>query len=76
MSLTAKSNLKRILDERGIKIRQLVAMSDNKLKFETVRKLYNDDVKQYQRDTLGLVCETLNIKVEELLELVDKEADK
>lgn len=69
MSKRVKSELKSILDSRGLSIRQLAVMTD--LKFETLRRLYNDDTKQYQRDTIGKVCETLNIELSELLVLVE-----
>lgn len=74
MGKRVKSNLKTIIDPRKISIRQLANMAD--LKFETVRRLYNDDTKQYQRDTLGSICEVLDIKIDELLILVDKEEDE
>jgi DNA-binding Xre family transcriptional regulator len=68
-----KSNLKEILDQRQISIRQLESMTD--ISFETLRRLYNDVTVQYNRDTLGTICETLNIKIDELLILIDKEQD-
>jgi len=67
--MRASSNLKAILDARKMSIRELEAKSD--LKFETLRRLYNDDTKQYQRDTIGRICEVLDVKIEELLILVD-----
>lgn len=73
MSKRAKSNLKQILDEEGISIRQLAEMSNGDLKFETLRRLYNDTTKQYQRDTIGKICEILNIEISKLLVLVDDE---
>jgi DNA-binding Xre family transcriptional regulator len=65
--LYVASNLKRILDERGMSIRELANQTG--LNFETVRRLYNDDTKQYQRDSIAAVCVTLNIEVGELLTL-------
>lgn len=67
----AKSNLKKLLDEKGISIQQFAR--DTGLKFETVRRLYNDDTKQYQRETLGIVCDALNVSIDQLLILVKKE---
>ncbi|MFB7642807.1 helix-turn-helix domain-containing protein, partial [Peribacillus butanolivorans] len=58
MGIRVKSNLKKILDERNLSIRQLATLTD--LKFETLRRLYNDDTKQYQRDTIGRICEVLD----------------
>ncbi|HHW36130.1 MAG TPA: helix-turn-helix transcriptional regulator [Bacillales bacterium] len=71
MTKRAKSQLKKILDERGMSIRELERLSAGKLKFETLRKLYNDDAKQYQRDTVGIICEVLNIEIKDLLILID-----
>ncbi|MEH7484279.1 helix-turn-helix transcriptional regulator, partial [Neobacillus drentensis] len=71
MVKTVKSELKKILDERKISIRQLASMStekfgkDKELKFETLRRLYNDETVQYQRETIGKVCELLDIPLSE-----------
>lgn len=71
--MRVKSNLKTILDERDIKIRELERLTG--INFETLRRLYNDDTKQYQRDTIGRICEVLDVKIGDLLILVDdKEA--
>lgn len=69
--MRVKSNLKAILDERKITIRELEKMTG--LPFETLRRLYNDDTKQYQRDTIGRVCEVLSITIGDLLLLVDED---
>ena len=71
MKMRAKSNLKEILDERNIKIRQFAEMTG--LPFETLRRLYNDKTMQYQRDTIGKICKTLNIGIGDLLSLTDEE---
>ncbi|WP_257984353.1 helix-turn-helix domain-containing protein [Neobacillus cucumis] len=77
MVLRAKSELKKILDERGLSIRKLAEMTKYEngegIKFETLRRLYNDDTKQYQRDTIGRVCEVLKIEIKDLLVLIDEE---
>ena len=70
MSTRAKSRLKIILDERGISIRKCAELAN--LKFETVRKMYNDEAKQYQRDTLGSLCKALNCEISDLLELIEE----
>ncbi|WML30235.1 helix-turn-helix transcriptional regulator [Neobacillus sp. OS1-32] len=70
--MRAKSNLKAILDERKISIRKLEEMSG--LKFETLRRLYNDETKQYQRDTIGRICEVLGVEIKDILILVDEES--
>jgi len=79
MTKRVKSNLKEIMDSKGIKIRQLEAMtkrpddSEPRVKFETIRRLYHDTTMQYQRDSIGILCEVLGVELSELLILVDKE---
>jgi DNA-binding Xre family transcriptional regulator len=68
--MRAKSNLKEVLDSRDKSIRQLA--NETGLQFETLRRLYNDETKQYQRDTIGRICEVLDIKIEELLILTEE----
>lgn len=68
--MRVKSNLKSLLDERNISIRKFSEMTE--LPFETLRRLYNDETKQYQRDTIGTICKVLEIRIEELLILVDE----
>ncbi|MFC0559702.1 helix-turn-helix domain-containing protein [Halalkalibacter alkalisediminis] len=67
MNQRVKSNLKYILDEREISIRKFAEMSG--LQYETLRRLYNDTAKQYQRDTIGIICKTLDISIQDLLKL-------
>ncbi|MEC1626007.1 helix-turn-helix domain-containing protein [Bacillus mojavensis] len=71
MTKVVKTRLKELLDERGLSIRNF-AFSNN-LRFETVRKLYNNTARQYQEETLGKICEALNIDIKDLLILVDVE---
>ena len=79
MTKRVKSNLKRIIDSKGITLRQLEAMTlfpgDEKprVKFETIRRLYHDTTMQYQRDSIGILCEVLKVELSELLVLIDKE---
>ncbi|WP_146548365.1 helix-turn-helix domain-containing protein [Rummeliibacillus suwonensis] len=65
--MRVKSNLKNILDRRGISIRECARMAD--LPVETVRRLYNDETKQYQRDSIGALCEALDVEISDLLVL-------
>lgn len=77
MAKRVKSNLKAILEERGKSIRQL--SKETGLPFESLRRLYTDETKQYQRETIGRICEVLNIELSDLLILVDepeKEGEK
>lgn len=69
--MRVKSNLKAILDDKGMSIRQLSSATG--VSFETLRRLYNDDTKQYQRDTIAKVCEVLKIEIKDLLLLVEDE---
>ncbi|MET3658455.1 helix-turn-helix domain-containing protein [Sporosarcina psychrophila] len=71
--MRASSNLKAILDERNISIQQFAR--DTGLKFETLRRLYNDDTKQFQRDTIGRVCEVLDVGIDELIVLIDEDKE-
>lgn len=71
MAKRVKSNLKEVLDKKGISIRHLSDKSG--LPFETLRRLYNDQTKQYQQNTIGRICEVLNIELSELLVLVDED---
>lgn len=70
MGSRAKSRLKVILDERNISIRKCAEISG--VNFETVRKMYNDESKQYQRDTLGALCNALECEISDLLELIEE----
>ena len=72
--MRVKSNLKRILDDREISIRQLA--KDTGLPFETLRRLYNDETKQYQRDTIGRIYEVLDVELSDLLTLVPADDNK
>jgi putative transcriptional regulator len=67
MAKEVSSKLKSIMEERGLSIRQLADMSG--LKFETVRKLRNDETVQYHRKSVGAICEALDIDVADILEL-------
>lgn len=69
--MRAKSDLKKILEERDITIRQL--SKDTGLPFETLRRLYHDDTKQYQRDTIGRICEVLDVGIDDLLTLTNED---
>lgn len=62
-----KSNLKQIIDQRGVTIRQLA--DDSGLKFETVRRLYHDKTVQYHRKSIAHICDALNVDVSDLLSL-------
>lgn len=63
-----KSNLKQILDDRGISIRHLAQAID--YRFESVRNLYNDDIERLPKDLLYRVCTYLEIEIGDLLKIV------
>jgi DNA-binding Xre family transcriptional regulator len=64
-----KSNLKKLLEERGISIRKF--SEDTGLQFETLRRMYNNDTKQYNKQMIARVCEELDIEISDLLLLED-----
>jgi DNA-binding Xre family transcriptional regulator len=65
-----RSNLKQLLDEREISIRKFA--EDTGLQFETLRRMYNDETKQYNKKMIARVCEELNIKISDLLILEEQ----
>jgi DNA-binding Xre family transcriptional regulator len=58
------SNLKSIVDERGVSLRQLSHDIDHR--FESVRKMYNDELERFPRDLLAKLCEYFDITPAEL----------
>ncbi|MFC4387759.1 helix-turn-helix domain-containing protein [Gracilibacillus marinus] len=67
-------NLKRILEERKLSMREFSRQSD--ITFETIRKLCDNRTRQYAKDTIEKVCTTLNIEVSDLLTLTDEDNKK
>lgn len=63
-----KSDLKTILDERGISIRQLAHAID--YRFESVRNLYNDEMERLPKALIYRVCTYLEISISDLLKIV------
>lgn len=49
-----------ILDKRGMSLRQLSDKSG--LPFETLRRLYNDQTKQYQQNTISIKYNRENLR--------------
>jgi DNA-binding Xre family transcriptional regulator len=66
-----RSNLKAILDERGLSIRKLAA--EIEVNFELVRRLYNDETDRYPRELLTKICDHLGIEIGQLLVNVKEE---
>lgn len=69
-----KSNLKKILDERQLSIRQVA--KDINHRPESVRQLYNDELERYPRDLLTKLCTYLNVTPGELLIIEKDEGSK
>lgn len=65
--MTVRSNLKSIVDERGVSLRQL--SQDIGHRFESVRKMYNDELERFPRDLLAKLCEYFDVTPAELLTL-------
>lgn len=61
-----KSKLKEILDARELSIRKV--SGDLGYRFETVRRMYNNDMKHYPQDLIDKLCAYLDIRIGELLE--------
>jgi DNA-binding Xre family transcriptional regulator len=59
------SNLKQILDERELSIRQVARGID--YRFDSVRRMYNNENKTYPRELLSKLCTYLKVTPGELL---------
>ncbi|TLS37731.1 helix-turn-helix domain-containing protein [Pseudalkalibacillus caeni] len=70
---TIKSNLKPILESRGLSIREVAREID--YRFESVRQLYNDETKKFPKELLERLCEYLNVTPGEILELEKDPSD-
>lgn len=66
-----RSNLKQIVDEREIVIRELARAID--YRFESVRQMYHDEMERYPRELLTKLCVYLNVEINELLTLRETE---
>jgi DNA-binding Xre family transcriptional regulator len=65
-----RSNLKRLLDERQLSIRQVAKDIDHR--HESVRQLYNDELERYPRELLTKLCAYLDVTPGDIL-IIDKE---
>jgi len=61
------SNLKGLLEERNLSIRQVARDID--YRFSTIRQMHNDDMKHYPKSLLVKLCEYLNVGIDDLLKL-------
>lgn len=67
--MRVKCNLKAILDERQMSIRELERLTG--IGFESLRRLYNDDAKSYTKTNIEKICSTLNIEIDDFLILIE-----
>ncbi|WP_368657618.1 helix-turn-helix domain-containing protein [Metabacillus halosaccharovorans] len=65
-----KSDLKRILDERNLSIRQV--SRDIEYRFDSVRQLYNDESKTFSKELIGKLCTYLNVTPGDII-VIEKE---
>ncbi|MCG7383385.1 helix-turn-helix transcriptional regulator [Paenibacillus sp. ACRRY] len=66
-----RSNLRQIIDQRDIKIKELARAID--YRFESVRMMYHDEMERYPRELLTKICVYLNVNIDELLTLREAE---
>jgi len=71
MKETVYSNLKTILDERGISIRELSRMTDYRM--ESVRQMYNDTMERYPREMIYRICKVLDVRPCDLIKFGEKD---
>ncbi|WP_233455085.1 helix-turn-helix domain-containing protein [Paenibacillus elgii] len=64
------SNLKNLVDQKGISIRQVARDID--YRFDSVRLLYNDEIKMYPRELLEKLCAYFDVGIEGLLRYEDE----
>ena len=69
-ALKLHSNLKEILDDRKLSIRQV--SRDIDYRFASVRQLYNNEMKHYPEDLVAKLCEYLKINISDLLYLKEE----
>jgi DNA-binding Xre family transcriptional regulator len=68
---TVRSNLKQVADHHtqttgcSISVRQLAKNID--YRFESVRRMYNDETKQFPRDLLTKLCDYFGCSISDLL---------
>ncbi|ARK28811.1 helix-turn-helix domain-containing protein [Halalkalibacter krulwichiae] len=60
-----KSNLKALLDERELSLRQVSRDINHRL--ESIRQLYNDELERYPRELLDKLCTYLDVSPGDLL---------
>lgn len=66
-----KSNLKQLVDDKNISIRQLSEEIDHG--FETVRKMYNDELKHFPKDLLDKLCSYFDCEPGDLIKRISND---
>ncbi|WP_258959136.1 helix-turn-helix domain-containing protein [Paenibacillus tyrfis] len=64
------SNLKNLIDAKGVSIRQVARDID--YRFDSVRLMYNDEMKQFPREFLEKLCTYFDVGIDELLRCEDE----
>lgn len=67
-----KTNLKAILEYKGISARELARRTG--VHRESIRRLVTNETKQYTGDVLAIICKELGVTIDELLIYLDKES--
>jgi DNA-binding Xre family transcriptional regulator len=65
--MPVRSNLKEILDERGLSIRQVAR--DINYRFESIRQMYNNETDRFNRELLTKLCDYLQVDIGDLIKL-------
>lgn len=65
--MAIRVKLREILEQKGISQRELARLTG--LRASTVNHLCSDKVDRVYLETLELICKTLNISIEELIEI-------
>jgi DNA-binding Xre family transcriptional regulator len=60
-----KSNLKKLLDSREISVRK--CSMDIDYRFESVRKMYNDDMEHFPKQLISKLCTYLEVEPGEII---------
>lgn len=59
------SDLKTVLHKRNLTIRELSRITG--VRYESLRKLYHDEVERFPRDVIASICNEINVDVSEII---------
>lgn len=65
--MAIRVKLRQLLERKGISQRELARLTG--LRASTINHLCSDNVDRVYLETLELVCKTLNVRIEELIEI-------